>query len=56
MKWYVRFYEYSYLSRRFVVRSKVMIASGSSDIVRQLGPEYPLISIERMDDENNFHE
>lgn len=46
MKWYVRFYEFDNESRRYVIKSKVIQASGSADVVRILGDERRLISME----------
>ena len=45
MRWLFKYYEFEYSSRRYVVRHKVMIASGCEDIVSQLGPDCHLIDI-----------
>ena len=51
MKWYVRFYEFSYAERKYFIKSQVIQASGSAGVVRILGPERHLISMEIYEDE-----
>lgn len=50
MKWYVRFYEFNYSLRRYFINSRVIQAAGSADVVRILGPERYLISMEIYED------
>ena len=51
MKWYVRFYEFDYTERKYFIKSRVIQASGSADVVRILGNERHLISMEIYDEE-----
>lgn len=50
MKWYVRFYEFDYRERKYAIKARVIQASGSADVVRILGPERHLISMEIYED------
>ena len=50
MRWYVRFYEFSNAERQYFIKSQVIQAAGSADVVRILGPERHLISMEIYED------
>lgn len=50
MKWYVKFYEFSNEERKYFIKSKVIQAEGSADVVRILGPDRHLITMEIYED------
>lgn len=50
MRWYVRFYEFDYRERKYFIKTKVIKAAGSAGVVRILGPERHLISMEIYED------
>lgn len=56
MRWYVRFYEFDYGERKYVIKTRIIQASGSADVVRILGPERPLIDMEIYEDRPNYNE
>lgn len=56
MRWYVRFYEFDYRERKYTIKTRVIQASGSADVVRILGPERPLIDMEIYEDRPDYDE
>ena len=50
MKWQVQFYAFDYTERKYFIKSQVIQAAGSADVVRILGPERHLISMEIYED------